>query len=96
MNLITSTGSCELVLDSEGRNPLARGVPESAQPKAHFILKRYRVDDDGFICLTSSLPLPELKCSVDGLKAELDNLLVQMEERLSETAAKRRIVLPLK
>jgi len=92
MNLISSTGGCGLVLDSEGRDPLAREEPQRDEAKAHFILKRYRIDDDGYICLTPSLPLSELPSSVDVLKAELDSLLAQVEKRFP----KRRVVLPLR
>ena len=81
MNLITTTGNCGLVLDSDGRNPIARAEKQSAKVTGHVILKRYCVDDDGHICLTPSLPLTELQSSVEVLKAELDSLLVQVNQR---------------
>jgi hypothetical protein len=84
MNLLkTTTGSCGLVLDVEGRtgkkgreesNPF-RSPNEGAEHTGHFILSRYRVDDDGHICLTPSLPLTELHDSIAILKAELESLL---------------------
>ena len=99
MNLITTTGSCGLVLDTEGGSNRSgapteslRSKDESAECTGHFILNRYRVDDDGFICLTQSLPLSELRSSIDILTAELESVLVQTEQRFPHTARKRRLV----
>lgn len=64
MNLITTTDSCGLVLDTEGRSksgPEASPRPgSSSEFTGHFVLNRYRVDDDGYICLTPSLHPPRL------------------------------------
>ena len=90
MNIVTR-GICGLVLDTEGRNPIAREEIQTAEPTGHFILKRYRVDDDGHICLTPSLPLSQLSSSLDVLKAELDGLLTDIERRFPDTALKRHL-----
>jgi len=84
MNLIKTTGNCGLVLDieghpgkksrAEGNDPL-RSTHEGAEHTGHFILSRYRVDDEGHICLTPSLPLKQLYGSIASLKAELESLL---------------------
>jgi hypothetical protein len=83
MNLIKTTGNCGLVLDTEARtgkrsraeenDPLRPN--EGAEHTGHFILSRYRVDDDGHICLTPSLTLTQLHGSIAVLKAELESLL---------------------
>ena len=94
MTLIKTAGNCGLVLDSGGRSAgHGRTGDRSSTPSigstAHFILKRYRVDDEGHVCLTPSLPLPELRGSVDILKAELESLLEQAENRFAEEPADR-------
>lgn len=99
MNLIAA-GSWGLVLDTEGARRRSDRQEESHRPgplnegaecTGHFILNRYRVDDDGFICLGPSLPLSELRSSIDILKAELEGLLVQAEQRFPHAVLKRQL-----
>ena len=101
MNLITTAGSWGLVLDTEGGRRRGDGQTEShhlaphdegAECTGHFILNRYRVDDDGFICFSPSLPLSDLRSSIDILKAELEGLLVQAEQRFPHAVLKRQLV----
>jgi hypothetical protein len=75
MHQINTTGSCGLVLDTDRRSAFT----------GHFILNRYRVDDGGHICLTPSLPLSELRGSIEVLTAELESLIEQAEQRFPET-----------
>ena len=94
MNLIMTTSNCGLILDradSAWRN--GREVPwhsrsptDSAGRTGHFVLSRYRVDDDGYVCLTPSLPLIELHGSIDVFRAELESLLERAKRRFSETS----------
>jgi len=76
MGLIKTTGNCGLVIDASGH-----GDRRLREPEGHFILNRYRVDDDGHVCLTPSLPLPALLGSIEVLKAELESLLEQAEQQ---------------
>ena len=92
MHQIKTTGSCGLVLDTEVRGRTSGRATdrrfsspnEPAEFAGHFILNRYRVDDDGHVCLSPSLPLSELRGSIEVLIAELESLLEQAE-RSSET-----------
>ena len=87
MNLISIAGQYGLVLDTEDRTnkKIGAGQSESAHPKeptGHFILlNRYKVDDDGNICLTTSLPLRDLHGTVEIFAAELQSLLEQARRR---------------
>ena len=87
MNLITTKGHYGLILDIEAKQKkeisvanLRRGhTPEHV---GHFILlNRYKVDDDGYISLTPSLPLHDLHGTVDVFAAELLSLLDQAQQR---------------
>jgi len=88
-----TTGNCGLVLDSvrpserssrttDRRRPLR---DEGGERTGHFILSRYRIDDNGHVCLTSSLPLSELRGSIELLTAELESLLEQARKHLADT-----------
>ena len=93
MHQIKTTGSCGLVLDTEvrdrksGRATVRRfsSPNKPAEFTGHFILNRYRVDDDGHVCLSPSLPLSELRGSIEVLTAELESLLEQAKQRSPET-----------
>jgi hypothetical protein len=89
MHQIT-TGNCGLVLDTQVRSSRATNRHLSSSNKdveftGHFILNRYRVDDDGHVCLSPSLPLSELRDSIAVLTAELESLLEQAKQRFPET-----------
>ena len=47
---------------------------------AHVILERYRIDEDGNVCLTGPLSVDQLRCAIDVMKAQLDGLLKDAEE----------------
>ena len=59
-------------------------VLDSASDKPHGLREAYLVDDDGYICLTPSLPIGALQGSVELFKAELESLLEQARQRYSE------------
>ena len=88
-----TTGSCGLVLHtdrpikSSSRTTDQRrpSRDEGGEPTGHFILSRYRVDDNGHVCLTSSLPLSELRGSIERLTAELESLLEQARQHFADT-----------
>jgi hypothetical protein len=93
MHQITTTGSCGLVLDTDGSSvesgkttPSHSSLNRNPEFTGHFILKRYHVDDDGHVCLTPSLPLSELAGSIEILTAELESLLKKAKQRLLESA----------
>jgi hypothetical protein len=62
MKLIDKRGSLGLVVEHDNSN-------------VHLILDRYRVDDDGHICVTRPMPILELRYAVELLKAQLDGLV---------------------
>jgi len=88
-----TTGNCGLVLDSDRPSERSRRTrdrrrpsrDEGGEPTGHFILSRYRVDDNGHVCLTSSLPLSELRGSIERLTAELESLLEQARQHFADT-----------
>src|SRR5262249_32934437 len=93
MHQIT-TGSCGLVLDTgDCANDNGRASDRHlssphrrAEFTAQFILNRYRVDDDGHVCLSPSLPLSELRGSIAVLTAELESLVEQAKQRFPEAS----------
>ena len=93
MHQIT-TGNCGLVLNTDRPSEKSGRTPDRRRPSpddggertGHFILSRYRVDDDGHVCLTSSLPLSELRGSIERLTAELESLLEQARQHFADTA----------
>lgn len=88
-----TTGNCGLVLDTDRPSEKSGGATDRLRPSraegrertGHFILSRYRVDDDGHVCLTSSLPLSELRGSIERLTAELESLLEQARQHFEST-----------
>src|SRR6185295_19622704 len=86
MNLITA-GHYGLVLDTEDKSRKSISsnldrLPRSPAHCGHFILlNRYKIDDDGHICLTPSLSLYELYGAADTFAAELHSLLEQAKQR---------------
>jgi hypothetical protein len=87
MNLISIAGQYGLVLDTEDgtKNRIGAGQSEWAPAQEHtghfILLNRYKVDDDGNICLTPSLALPDLYGTVEIFAAELQSLLEQARRR---------------
>ena len=91
MGLIKSAGRWGLVLDTDIRT-MKRIGPHHSGPlllepvpdiSGHFILDRYTVDKAGYICLTPTLPLADLRGSIEIFKAELENLLEQARHHFS-------------
>src|SRR5262245_27001542 len=96
MALITTIGPYGLVLDSEygaGQRTSAKSSkPISADrilehPGHLVLLNRYKVDDDGYICLTPSMPLRDLYGSVELVATELRCLLEQAQGKVSSDDA---------
>jgi len=94
MNLTSSAGQYGLVVDTDDRRNKRIGAGQyvsnssahAQECTGHFIiLNRYKVDDDGHVCLTPSLPLLELYGSIDVFKAELESLLEQAKQRFPES-----------
>jgi hypothetical protein len=88
-----TTGNCGLVLHTDRPSERSSRTTDRRRPSrddggertGHFILSRYRVDDDGHVCLTSSLPLSELGGSIERLTAELESLLEQARQHFADT-----------
>ena len=91
MNLITTVGPYGLVLDGEdgtgkraGASPARPHSADRIPRHGHFVLlNRYKVDDDGYICLTPSLPLHDLYGSVELIATELRSLLGHAQRKVS-------------
>jgi hypothetical protein len=93
MRVISTAGSCSLVLDTKARSN-ERGRATERRPSSpdrddeltgHFVLNRYRVDDDGHVSLTPPLPMSQLRGAIDILTTELESLLEQAKLRFPET-----------
>ena|ERR1019366_10755879 len=59
-------------------------------PSAHMILNHCDLDDDGHICLSSSMDAREMLEAIDSLKSELDGLANEIVSWLALTVAQRR------
>jgi len=87
MNLIKTSGHYGLILDAQSiaRKEIGRNLaPVGRTPDhiGHFILlNRYKVDDEGYISLTPSLPLRDLYGTEDVFSTELLSLLEQAQQR---------------
>ena len=85
-------GNFGLALDS-GDPEIAKRLsgrikaPHSEKLRAHFVLERYVVDDDGNVCLTPALPIDELPTEIESIRAVLESLLRQARERCSQRCA---------
>ncbi len=89
---ILKSGQFALVIDSSGGPKQMAGqdptdleaATRGAGPHGHFVFDRYSVDDNGYIRLTTTLPLGDLHAFVEVFGAELESLLKQASARFSE------------
>ena len=63
---------------------------DQSSPSAHIILNRCDLDDDGNICLSSSMSVRGMLEAIGSLQSELDGLANEIMLALTETAALRR------
>jgi hypothetical protein len=82
MKRIDNRGPVGIVLYTRNDSSNDRAGPQQNKAaSAHLVLNRFKVDDDGRICLTPDLALDELRGAVDVFKAQLDALLDDVSER---------------
>jgi hypothetical protein len=63
---------------------------DDPSPSAHIILNHCDLDDDGNICLSSSMSVRGMLEAIGSLQSELDGLANEIMLALTETAAPRR------
>jgi len=63
---------------------------DQPSPLAHIILNHCDLDDDGNICLSSSMSVRGMLEAISSLQSELDGLANEIMLALTETAALRR------
>jgi hypothetical protein len=76
--LVFNRGDARLLTPAARRERRTHSLNQEI--RAHFILERYGVDDDGNICLGEDQSLDELSAHVELFKAELDSALRQARE----------------
>lgn len=89
---ILKSGQFALIIDSSGQanHGAADNLTDLALANrgeglcGHFVIDRYAVDDNGYIRLTSTLPMGDLQACVEVFGAELESLLKQASARYAE------------